>query len=293
MDMPFRRFGWPLALPLALIATTGAAALLPLRDAGGTPPFQPQTVTVPAAAFQHRLAGEYSRDGLPVRGPLVEIRSSGFEIMTYQVSVADYAVCVAEGVCKGLDNVSAPGTLPVTGVSYADATSYAEWLSHKTGANWRLPDSHEWVHAAGSRFVEDQGAPDSDDPNPARRWLANYEREAELKSGRAQKPQPAGSFGANERGVHDIAGNVWEWTRTCLTRVTLNAAGMPVTEAKTCGIYVVEGQHRAMMSFFIRNPKSGGCSVGAPPDHLGFRLVKEPRWHEWILVRTRQRLRLA
>ena len=29
------------------------------------------------------------------------------------------------------------------------------------------------------------------------------------------------------------------------------------------------------MSNFIREGKSGGCAVGTPPDHLGFRLVRD------------------
>ena len=48
-----------------------------------------------------------------------------------------------------------------------------------------------------------------------------------------------------------------------------------------------EGKHRAATSFFIRDAKSGGCSVGIPPDNLGFRLVRRPAWHErlvaWLL----------
>ena len=32
------------------------------------------------------------------------------------------------------------------------------------------------------------------------------------------------------------------------------------------------------MSAFVRDARTGGCSVGAPPDNLGFRLVKERNW---------------
>ena len=32
------------------------------------------------------------------------------------------------------------------------------------------------------------------------------------------------------------------------------------------------------MSAFVRDALGGGCSVGVPPDNLGFRLVKEPNW---------------
>ena len=45
--------------------------------------------------------------------------------------------------------------------------------------------------------------------------------------------------------------------------------------SESCGIYIASGRHRAPLSSFIREPKSGGCSVGTPPDNLGFRLVRE------------------
>jgi hypothetical protein len=38
---------------------------------------------------------------------------------------------------------------------------------------------------------------------------------------------------------------------------------------------VLEGRHRAYMSNFVRDGKSGGCAVGTPPENLGFRLIKD------------------
>ena len=64
------------------------------------------------------------------------------------------------------------------------------------------------------------------------------------------------------------------------------ATGAAARVDSSCGIYVVEGRHRAAMSSFVRDPRSGGCSVGAPPDNLGFRLVRRPDWIE----RLRQNL---
>ena len=39
---------------------------------------------------------------------------------------------------------------------------------------------------------------------------------------------------------------------------------------------VVEGQHRAYVTDFIRDARAGGCAAGVPPSNLGFRLVREP-----------------
>lgn len=272
-----------LTTSLGLLFMAGAVALLVAGPAHRTAPAfpLPQTAAVPPATLLHRIDGEYSRASRPVDAPRSTVRiRQPLEIMRYQVTAADYARCVGAGACKRLDQPASRGDLPVTGVSHVDATDYANWLSRETGTVWRLPTDLEWAHAAGSRFVDDARGLDGGETNPALRWLADYEREANRKAANDPAPRPVGSFGANEHGIHDIAGNIWEWTQTCLRRVALDAAGRTLGETSNCGIYVVEGQHRAPMSFFIRNPKAGGCSVATPPDNLGFRLVREQGWRD-------------
>lgn len=258
---------------LALIGMAGWAA------AAGVP--VPATVMIPAGHWEHRLDGEYSRAGRPVDAPRVPVRlERPVEIMRDLVTVGEYGRCVAAGACRPLDGPPQRPDVPVTGVNHADAGEYARWLSRETGMRWRLPSDLEWARAAGSRFIDDARGPVPAGDNPALRWLADYDRQIARQEARDSSPRPIGSFGANEHGLRDIGGNVWEWTNTCHRRVTLDGGGNIVEETRICGIYVVEGQHRAAMSFFIRNPKSGGCSVGAPPDNLGFRLVRERSWRE-------------
>jgi hypothetical protein len=60
-------------------------------------------------------------------------------------------------------------------------------------------------------------------------------------------------------------------------RATVTTAGKISRTTENCGVNVVEGRHRAYMSNFIRDGKSGGCAVGTPPENLGFRLVREHR----------------
>lgn len=278
---------------LGLLCMAGAAALIMAapgqQTTSGVP--LPQTAIIPPAMLMHRLDGEYNRAGKPVDAPRVAVRiDEPLEIMRYQVTVADYARCVMAGACKRLDSPPLRGDLPATGVSYADATDYATWLSHETGTVWRLPTDREWAHAAGSRFVDDARGLDPDDTNPARRWLAEYEREVARKATSDPSLRPVGSFGSNEHGVYDVAGNVWDWTQSCQRRVTLDSDGRTLSETSSCGIYVVEGQHRTVIPFFIRDPKSGGCSVSTPPDHLGFRLVKESHWRDQLPSSLRQLL---
>jgi len=85
---------------------------------------------------------------------------------------------------------------PVVGVSPGDAEAYAEW------AGMRLPTEAEWEHAARGGL---QGM--------------NYPLGNELDSILAnisvndvtRGTVPVGQYPANGYGLHDMAGNVWEW----------------------------------------------------------------------------------
>ena len=42
-----------------------------------------------------------------------------------------------------------------------------------------------------------------------------------------------------------------------------------------CGVRVVQDAHRAYMTDYVRDPRTGGCAAGVPPANLGFRIVAE------------------
>ena len=273
---------------LMFMAAT-AASVLTLAATQGTAPAQEQTapeqaglVRIETKRMQYREAGEYLMDGVPVSAPLVEIGvDKPFSIMTRQVSRAEYLRCVEEGGCPPLDATPRRGGgegagEPVVGVSWIDATAYAGWLSAKTGQRYRLPTAREWALAAGSAYSDDVLAEAADPSNPAKLWIAQYRQETERAEAIDPTPMPFGSFGRNEHGLLDLGGNVWEWTDSCFVR-HFTAKGNPkaATSTENCGVRVIEGRHRTYGTFFIRDPKSGGCSVGVPPANLGFRLVRE------------------
>jgi len=165
---------------------------------------------------------------------------------------------------------------PMVGVSWRDATAYAEWMTNKTGLIHRLPTDEEWVFAAGEK-VRDEALPLVDPLDPAQAWIARYEAEANRARPGALDPQPVGSFGRNDNGLQDIGGNVWEWTNSCFLRITLEPTGAARVTNTNCGVRVVQGAHRTYMTDFIRDPRTGGCAAGVPPANLGFRLVVEDK----------------
>jgi formylglycine-generating enzyme required for sulfatase activity len=242
----------------------------------------PALVELAPGTVSYWAPGEFTRDGKPVAAPSrVVTFKRPLAIMKNQVTAADYQRCVDEHACVASAGAPAGPNMPATMVSWRDAQAYASWLSHKLGGRYRLPTDEEWTYAAGSRAPDE--APLVIDANePANAWISRYEREADLEPAE-KEPQPIGSFGANEHGLLDVAGNVWEWTATCYTRVVLDKSGAPTgARMENCGVRVVEGRHRTYISDFIRDARGGGCAFGTPPSNLGFRLVRENENKWWL-----------
>jgi formylglycine-generating enzyme required for sulfatase activity len=100
---------------------------------------------------------------------------------------------------------------PVAAISFEDATAYAAWLD-RTGRvpGARLCDEHEWERAArgaDARMFPSGAALAPDDANID----VTYGREP-LAFG----PDEVGSHPGSRSpvGADDMAGNVWEWTRS-------------------------------------------------------------------------------
>jgi formylglycine-generating enzyme required for sulfatase activity len=268
--------GLDLKLPAAAAALVGvlacwAAALAP----PATVMHEPEMIVLPPGQVTYRPAGDVARAGKPVATPFKTMRlPRGLTIMKHQVTRADYRRCVAEAGCQSIDrDPTASGEEPMVGVSWHDAQAYAVWLSRKTGRRYRLPTDEEWALAAGSRF-HDEGWPNLEISDRAQLRLARYEQES-AQEPVDKTPLAVGSFGANENGLLDVAGNVWEWSDTCFVRIALDLAGRQTAAVRNCGVRVVQGRHRAYVTDFIRDARAGGCAVGTPPANLGFRLVRD------------------
>ncbi len=248
----------------------------------------PDLTRLPPGEISHQPPGEAVRNGYPVTpAPRLVRLPRGVAIMTRQVSQAEYAACVAASACKPLDAAHRKDNspdLPATGISWSDASAYAAWLSGSTGQRYRLPHYAEWVYAAGEAYQDeiqtdaltgdDQSADD-----PAQRWLAEYDQQSRRGGQNADTAvRPFGAHGVNAAGLKDMAGSVWDWTSDCHSRRVLDVVGADADDAqlsRNCGIRVAAGRHIAYLPDFIRDPKSGACSVGVPPANLGLRLVLE------------------
>ncbi|ACN16483.1 conserved hypothetical protein [Desulforapulum autotrophicum HRM2] len=95
---------------------------------------------------------------------------------------------------------------PVVGVNWYEASAFCAWLDVKEpGFSHSLPTEAQWQAAAAGK--EKREYPWGKEIEPQ---ICNY-NETGLGG-----PSPVGVFldGKTPEGVHDLGGNVWEWTRT-------------------------------------------------------------------------------
>ncbi|TVR60993.1 MAG: hypothetical protein EA420_13020 [Candidatus Competibacteraceae bacterium] len=105
---------------------------------------------------------------------------------------------------------------PAVDLNWSDAKAFAEWLSWEAGADqrFRLPTEAEWEYAARAGTTTRYYWGDDIDPRYANFSDRNDPTGAavgNLDDGHAVTA-PVGSYRPNALGLHDMAGNTWEWT---------------------------------------------------------------------------------
>ncbi len=126
-----------------------------------------------------------------------------FEISKYQVTFDEYDLyCDEMKKEKPDDRGWGRERRPVTNVSWHDGVAYCEWLSEKTGENYKLPTEAEWEHACTEDTTRKWSF--GDDVKELKKY-AWYDKNSENKT------HPVGEKEPNSRGLYDMHGNVWEW----------------------------------------------------------------------------------
>lgn len=273
------------------------AAVVPTEPGAGVFPkagtlFQdcpkcPAMVVLPAGKFTVGYppgdSGRYHHEG-PVRGVTFKIP---FAVGKYEVTFDEWDACVAEKGCPKIDDKGrGKGKRPVVYVTWDQAVGYAAWLSKKTGKKYRLLTDAEWEYAYRSgtderhRFL---GIP------PAKVCAAAnvYDKRGKLQADmeyenlpcddKFGEVAPVGAFKANAFGLHDLLGNVWEWTEDCMP-TGLQWRGAPIAGAANLSGDCSQrgfrgGSFLENEKYYIRNPDRFKF-VGAKDGDLGFRVAR-------------------
>lgn len=154
-----------------------------------------QFVWMPAGCFDMGSA-----DGEKNEMPVHRVCVKGFWIGKYEVTQAQYQQIMNSNPSKFRGS-----NKPVDSVSWKDAKSFGEEMSYVTGTKVRMPSEAEWEYACRAGGAHD---PYCGGGGRAERmgWFAK-------NSDKATKP--VGELAANDWGVHDMSGNLWEWTQDC------------------------------------------------------------------------------
>ena len=173
-----------------------------LRDCHGCP----ELVVIPSGSY---LMGSPAPDDGPHSDEVPRHEVSidyPLAVGIYELTFREWDICVDGGGCNGYspdDHGWGREWRPVVGVSWEDARAYLQWISKKTGLEYRLPSESEWEYVArsgtqGQYYVGQEISPD---------W-ANYGWNVGMTLG-------VGSYQANAFDLHDAHGNVWEWVADC------------------------------------------------------------------------------
>ncbi len=200
-----------------------------------------------------------------------------FYLARREVTVAEFAAFAqATGWKAEPRALTAPPALPVTLVAWTDAVAYARWLSASLAASpttpprlaqllregWRvtLPTEAQWEKAARGtdRRVYPWG-------NELRRDRATFE---------SAGPTPAGARACPEcaHGLADMAGNVWEWTRSPYQPYPYDESD-DRSGLDADALWVMRGGGFADPARLIRTTARGAAEPGARRPFIGLRVA--------------------
>lgn len=210
--------------------------------------------------------------------PVHRVELSPFWMGRYPVTVSEYARFMAEGgygdqrhwQSGGYGDFTAPGdweqqlrypNRPVVEVSWYEAAAYCAW------AGGRLPTEAEWECTArcgreGVRYPWGDEEPDE--------FRANFFGKG------PRQTTPVGLYpeGATPSGIHDLAGNVYEWTTDWLGDYTETAGVNPRGPEQGTG-KVIRGGSWNVGAWRLRVSYRYRYLPEVRDDYIGFRCVRE------------------
>ena len=189
--------------------TGGHGALSTFQDSLDVGELGPKMVVVPIGGAKVRNCIPDKVCNETITDIVRSMIDSPYAISKYEITFAEYDLFAnATGRELPEDNGWGRGTQPVIFVAWKDTLAYVNWLSEQTGFTYRLPTVIEWEHAAraGEHTAYWWGL-------ELQHNRANCSKCMTKWSGR--RPAPVGSFGPNPWGIHDMHGNVTEFTRDC------------------------------------------------------------------------------
>ena len=193
--------------------------------------------------------------------PAHQVEVHSFEISKYEVTQEVWAAVMGENPSHFNNCLQCP----VEQVSWEDVQAFLRKLNAGNG-RYRLPSEAEWEYAArGGQRSWGYKYAGSNGPN-AVGWYSEND---------GDKTHPVGQKQANELGLYDLSGNVWEWVQDCWNS---NYTGAPsdgrAWEREKCSRRVMRGGSWNHSPRHLRSAFRDRVSADFRHFYHGFRLAR-------------------
>jgi formylglycine-generating enzyme required for sulfatase activity len=219
-------------------------------------------------------------------GPQHEVKIGyPFAAGKFAVTFDDWDECVSLGGCPAVsDSGWGKGPQPVINVSWDEAQKYVAWLSLMTGKHYRLLSEAEWEYAARAGAATAYSFGDNYPPSKKICEYANFAdlalkkaaptfQTSDICNDRHAVPAPVGSYKPNGFGLHDMHGNVFQWTSDCYAKTYQDAPvdGSPFT-TQDCRLRVARGGSWFLTPEYLRSAYRLRSTTVNRFNYIGFRV---------------------
>jgi formylglycine-generating enzyme required for sulfatase activity len=272
----------------------------------------PELVRIDPGVFQmgspddEVIASEYPAKRIALERPAHQVRIDyPFAIGRFEITIGEFALFAEAtgfeatgcftltGGQWGMNPAAswrAPG-FPVTDrsaatcLSYDDFAAYLGWLSNTTGESYRFPTEAEWEYAARSGLGE-QPAPFSRgeqacgflngaDTLFAKQFTTDWAPGLFPCDDGAAAGSAVGSYAPDQLGMHDVFGNMSEWTQDCAGS---DHQGAPTDGSARvlvpCAARVLKGGSWAGGPAYLRPATRGSFPATLRGDGHGLRVLR-------------------
>jgi formylglycine-generating enzyme required for sulfatase activity len=197
-----------------------------------------------------------------------------FAIGKFEVTFAEYdQFAKATGRRNPVDEGWGRGNRPVINVSWDEARAFCQ---HYKLDKLDLPTEAQWEYAARAGTITAYWWGDDIGRNRANCYNCGSQWDN-------KETAPVGSFDPNPSGLHDTAGNVWEWTRDCYqsdlykNRKADQTTLDPLVDSMACKYRSLRGGSFDLSAEDLRSAVRGWNGPGDWGRISGFRCVRAPR----------------